>query len=520
VWVDLLADEILKTRAEERHVINDAKSPSGRVHVGSLRGVILHDCVARALRERGMNVDYIYGYDDYDPMDGLPPGRDDLATYLGLPLCDVPSPDPDVASSFARYYADDFTRVFNRLGSTPRVYWTSDLYRSGAFDEAIRAALDRAQEIIEIDRAISGSRKAERHPIQVICENCGKIGTTVVLGWDGDQVAYACRPDKVTWAKGCGFEGRRSPFGGASKLQYVTEWAAKWSLFQVTVEGAGKDHMTRGGSFDRAGAIVEAVYGYPRPFAIPYEWVLIGGRKMASSKGVGVAAAEFVELLRPELARFTIVRPHYRQAVNFDPAGDTVPLLYDEYDKAARAYFGREADLDLARTFHYSHPAGGMKDVFRMRFTKVAHLCQIPSADLRAAAEREKGGRLTEEDLAELDARVADARRWLQTYAPPSYRFEVQTTLPEAAGALSGQQRAFLADMVPLVEQGLDGEALHAAIHELKGRHGLAPKAAFGAIYQVFLGKESGPQAGWFLAALDRAFVVRRLRAAATGRRE
>jgi lysyl-tRNA synthetase class 1 len=445
-------------------------------------------------------------------MDGLPAGHEDLAPYLGVPLSQVPSPEPGAAPSFARYYAGEFTRIFNRLGADPRVYWTSEMYASGAFDEPIRIALDRAEEIIEIDRAISGSRKAERHPVQVICEACGKIGTTVVLGWDGAQVHYVCRPDKVTWATGCGHEGRRSPFGGGSKLQYITEWAAKWRLLNVTVEGAGKDHMTRGGSFDRAGAIVEAVYGYPRPFSIPYEWLLVGGRKMASSKGVGVPAAEFADLLRPELARFTIVRPHYRQAVNFDPAGETIPQLYDEYDRAARAYFGHEPDPDLARTFHYSHPAGGVADVFRMRFAKVAHLCQIPSVDIAEQAELEKGRALTPADRAELDARVVDARRWLQTYAPASYRFEVQATPPPGVAGLTEAQRKFLAALAPLVEEGLSGEALHAAIHELKGQLGLAPKAAFGAIYQAFLGKDSGPQAGWFLAALDRSFVVRRLR--------
>jgi lysyl-tRNA synthetase class 1 len=515
MWVDLLAEEILKVRIETSHVVNDAKSPSGRIHVGSLRGVILHDCVARALRERGVSVEFVYGYDDYDPLDSVPAGCESLAPYLGLPLCRVPSPDPEAAPSFARYYADEFTRVFNRLGAHPRVYWTSDLYRSGAFDEAIRTALDRAQEIIEIDRAISGSRKAERHPVQVICEACGKIGTTVVLGWDGSLVTYTCAPDKVTWATGCGHHGRRSPFGGGSKLQYVTEWAAKWRLLGVTVEGAGKDHMTRGGSFDRAGAIVEAIYGYRRPFSIPYEWVLVGGKKMASSKGIGLPAAEFADLLRPHLARFAIVRPHYRQAVNFDPAGETIALLYDEYDRAARAYFGHEVDPDLARTFHYAHPDGGVTDVFRMRFSKVVHLSQIPSVDLYERAAVEKGAPLSEADRQELDLRLADAQRWLQTYAPAAYRLEVQPTLPAGAAALTDDQRRFLAALVPLVEQGVDGDRLHAAIHALKGAHGLSPKAAFGAIYQVFLGKDSGPQAGWFLAALDRQFVARRLREAA-----
>jgi heme O synthase-like polyprenyltransferase len=39
----------------------------------------------------------------------------------------------------------------------------------------------------------------------------------------------------------------------------------------------------------------------------------------------------------------------------------------------------------------------------------------------------------------------------------------------------------------------------------------LSPREAFGAIYRAFLGKDSGPQAGWLLAALDRRFVLGRL---------
>ena len=515
MWVDLLAEEVLRTRPEARHVVNDAKSPSGRIHVGSLRGVILHDSISRALRDRGVPTEFLYGYDDYDPFDGVPAGYEHLAPHLGRPLCDVPSPDPSAAPNFARYVADEFTRVFTRLGATPKIYWGSEMYRTGAFDEAIRIALDRGAEIMELDRAISGSRKAERHPVQVICENCGKIGTTVVTGWDGATVTYECRPDKVTWAIGCGHSGRRFPFGGASKLQYGTEWAAKWRILGVTVEGAGKDHMTRGGSWERAAAIAEGIYNYPRPFAIPYEFFLVGGRKMRSSTGVGTPAAEFAELLRPELARFAIVRPHYRQHVNFDPGGETIPALYDEFDRAAAAFAGRENDPDLARTFYYSNPAPGAEHVFRPRFTRVAHLSQIPSADLVAELEREKGAPLNDADREELMLRLADARRWLETYAPAAHRFEVQPALPAAARELSTAQRRFLGDLIALVERGASGEELHAAIHALKGQHNLTPKAAFSAIYLAFLGKESGPQAGWFLAALDRPFAVRRLKEAA-----
>ncbi len=527
MWVDVIVEDVLRTRPADQYVINDAKSPSGPIHVGSLRGVVLHDCVARGLQEQGRGFRFLYGFDDYDPMDSRPitvPAEFDR--YLGMPLSEVPSPDGR-ATSFGHYFGLAFVDVFTKLGARPHVYWTSEMYKTGEFNEAIRVALDRAEDLIQIDREISGSQKAERHPVQIVCEHCGRIGTTVVLKWDGQHVDYECRRDKVEWAQGCGHRGRRSPFDGGSKLQYIVEWAAKWKILGVTVEGAGKDHMTKGGSHDRASAMVERVFGYPRPYPIPYEWFLVGGRKMKSSKATGMPAAELVDVVRPELARFVIVRPHYRQQINFDPGGETIPSLYDDYDRAAAASFGEteaktpaeeELSRDYARTFHFCRTNGEQPRCFRMRFAKVAYLMQMPTVDIAREAERDKGAPLTDADRAELRQRMEDARRWLATYAPDHYRFQVQPSLPSVS--LDVQQREFLGQLAAVVRsrQSWSGEELHEQIHVLKNQMGLAPKQAFSAIYLVFLGKPSGPQAGWFLAALDHAFVVSRLQDAAAMR--
>lgn len=525
MWVDVIAEDVLASRPDDRYVINDAKSPSGPIHIGSLRGVVLHDCVARALWDAGREGRFLFGFDDYDPFDSRPAAvPTEFDRYLGMPLSEVPSPGGG-SESFGRHYGRGFMEVWTRIGANPQVYWTSEMYKSGRFNEAIRIALDRADELIQIDREISGSQKAERHPVQPVCEDCGRIGTTVVTGWDGREVAYECRPDKVQWAQGCGHRGRRSPFDGGSKLQYIVEWAAKWRILGVTIEGAGKDHMTRGGSHDRASAIVERVFNYPTPYPIPYEFFLVGGRKMSSSRGLGTTAAEIVEILRPELARFLLVRPHYRQQINFDPAGETIPNLYDEYDRAAAAHFGEveaktpaEADAlrDASRSFYFGRTHGEQPRCSRMRFSKVAYIMQMPTVDLMEEAAKEKGAPLTEADRTELRHRMEDARRWLRAYAPDHYRFEVQATLPPVR--FRTPQREFLARLAEVfAEQEWSGDTLHTRIHALKTELGLPPKEAFGAIYLAFLGKESGPQAGWFLAALDRRFVLERLREAALG---
>jgi len=526
MWVDALVDAILAERTGP-FIVNDSWTPSGLVHVGSLRGVILHDAVTRGLRERGQETRFLYGFDDYDPFDAVPAGLAEsfFAPHLGKPLCDVPWVD-GTSPSFADRYTSEFQEMIHKTGCRPEFYRTSDLYRAGTFDQAIRLVLDHAEEIVRIERAITGSTRAERHPIQVVCERCGRIATTVVLGWDGEGVSYECRPDKVAWARGCGHVGRRSPFRGGAKMTFRTEWAAKWWLFGVKVEGAGKDHMTRGGTYDTASAVARQIFGITPPYPIPYEWIYLGGKKMSGSAGRGVPARELLDVLRPELVRFLIVRTHHRSAIDFRPGGETIPRLYDEYDRAAAAYFGElhprtpgEADdvRDLARTFHYAWLLDAPPQPFyRPRFVRVAYLVQMPHVDIEAVVEREKGAPLTEQDRTELLARIRDAQRWLARWAPDRYRFTVQPHLPEAAQRLSPAQRALLARLADFLEATQpSGEAIQARIHQLKTELGLSPEEAFGAVYLAFLGRGSGPQAGWFLAALDRTFVIGRLREAA-----
>jgi len=517
MWVDLLVDNLL-ARAPGPHVINDAKTPSGHVTVAHLRGVLMHECIARALGDRSVPTTFVYGFDDYDPMDDLPPSLPEYAQYMGRPLAVIPAPPGAQAPSYARYFADEFEGVFRRLGARPEVYRTSEMYRAGRFDPGIRLALDRVAEVREIWREVTSSRRIDEGwwPVQVLCERCGRIGTTNIVGWDGEAVEYVCAPDKVTWAQGCGHRGRRSPFGGGAKLLYRMEWPAKWDALGVTVEGAGKDHMTRGGSHDVAVAISERIFGRPAPYAFAYEFLLYGGKKMSTSKAVGATAAEILDVLREELARFLIVRPHPRKQVDFDPYGDTIPNLYDEYDRAAAAYFGEVANEDLARTFYFSRVAGEQPRCYRPRFAKVAQLMQIPSVDVAEAVARDKQAPLTEADRAELERRIEDARRWLASYAPESAKFEVRAALPEGAARLSPAQRQYLARVADaMAERPWTGEELHAQLHALKQEMGLSPREAFGAVYEALLGKESGPQAGWLLAALDPGFVQTRLREAA-----
>ena len=90
--------------------------------------------------------------------------------------------------------------------------------------------------------------------------------------------------------------------------------------------------------------------------------------------------------------------------------------------------------------------------------------------------------------------------------------------MPDAVADLAPDQRAFLGGLadtltaLPATEWV--GEGLQSAIFAAAQERGLGAGAGFAALYAAFLGRPSGPRAGWLLASLDRPFVVDRLRAA------
>ncbi len=293
-----------------------------------------------------------------------------------------------------------------------------------------------------------------------------------------------------------------------------------WDFFNVTYEEGGKDLLTAGGSRDRANEIYRSVWKREPPAGLQHEFLTIGGKKMATSKGIGASAVELVELYPGELVRFLMLRTHPKRAVEFDPAGNTLPRLYDEYDRCAEAFL-EDPQSDLGKVWKLSQVREDAAPIiFRVRFGTVADWLQIPSIEPHAEAEKRKKAPLTEAETRDLEARIALARTWLERWAPDEARFAVAQTLPPAAATLTDQQRAFLERAALEIGRITDPEQLQERLYEIAKEVGLTTpegkvsRDAFGAVYLTFIGKPNGPRAAWLLTTLDPSFVTARLREA------
>lgn len=515
-WLDEVTDEILKTYpGKKEFIVRDEKTLSGRVHVGSLRGLVLHGLIAQALRERGVKARFIFEFNDADPMDGLPVYLDakKFKQHMGKPLRDVPSPDAS-AKNLPEYFGNEFREVIDSLGLEVEYTLGGKKYDAGEYDPWIVKAMENESRIRQIYKEVSGSVKPDDwHPLQVVCENCGKLGSTKVIDWDGKMATYVCEPDMVKWAKGCGHKGKIAPFKGKGKLPWKVEWPVKWEIYNVDVEGSGKDHGASGGSHDIGVRIAGEVFKTRVPVDIPYEFFLFGGAKMSSSKGEGAMAYEIYKILPPELIRFLMIRSRPNQPIEFDPNDETIPRLFDRYDECADHYFKKveEVNKDFARAFYFSQlDPKKIKDVYRPRFSRLVFMVQMPHLEIEAEVAKLKGSKLSAADKSELEKRLRYVKQWLEKYAPESVKFEVLKQCPKVA--LSTDQKDFLSKVADELKKDQSGEELHAAIHAIRKASPLQARDAFAAIYLSLIGKESGPQAGWFLDALDRDFVIQRFK--------
>ena len=526
MWID----KIIKPLSGPQ-IINDSKTPSGRVHVGSLRGVLIHDAILRELRNKGIPATFLYGVDDYDPMDGMPadaPSK--LLEHMGRPLCQVPAPDGSTATDMADHYIQEFLAIFKELQVDANVYRMRDIYQSGRFNTAIDTILRQAATVRTIYQTVSGAQRPDNwYPFQVICPQCGKIGTTVVTAYDGQEVSYRCQPDLVKWVQGCGNQGKISPFDGRGKLPWKLEWAAKWVTLGITLEGAGKDHCTKGGSRDIASAVLRQIFQQQPPLNVPYEFFLVSGAKMSSSKGIGSTARDMANFLPPEILRFLMVGSDPKKAVNFNTSLSYMAKLFNDYDRHLLQGGGGEENSARMLALAKCSPTS---DCYRpVAFQLISTLIQLPHVNLWQALEKQAAqttaGCETEKPIATPwssndkihgEQRVKAAAYWLANFASPEETFAIQTKLPDSAQTLTTSQRAFLHHLAHLLEE-IDtpengtGGSVQTLIFDAARAISIAPADAFQAIYQVLLGKDRGPKAGNLIPFIDRTFVIQRFRA-------
>ncbi|WP_273466847.1 lysine--tRNA ligase, partial [Methanothrix sp.] len=461
------------------------------------REVMTAEAVYRALLDRGVQARLIYIADTFDRLRRLYPFLpESFNEHIGKPLSEIPCPE-GCCASYADHFLTPFLKSMERLGIRPEVYRADVLYKEGKYNDAIKTAFSRKDDIARILKEVSGRAVPEGWcPFDAICKACGRTNTTHVTGFDLDAetVDYVCS---------CGSQGTVSMAGGG-KLVWRVDWPARWPIFRVTVEPFGKDHATAGGSYDTGKRISEEIYGYPAPFPMVYEWIhLKGVGAMHSSTGIVVTIQEMLDVVPPEVLRYLIIRNKPEKHIEFDPG---LPLLslVDEYDQRK----GDERAIELSNV----SKSGPFEIPFRHMVTAV-QIARGDEEQLFVALKRSGYDVISRRE--EILGRARNVLVWLEKYAPKYVKFQLQETLPAAVNNLSPAERQALGLLAGRIEDKSAAE-IHDLVYVVAKEMDLDSKKFFQAIYLTFLGDRQGPKVGWFLASLDRDFVRSRLAAAAS----
>lgn len=509
-WADVLADELLKKQI--KHVLATGITPSGPIHIGNMREILTTDAVYRCLIEKGGDAEFIYICDDYDPLRKVYPHLPaSYAQHVGKALSEIPCLCGN-HKSYADHYLVSFLGSLHEIGVNPRVYRASEMYKKGEYNESIQIALEKRNKIKNILETLSGRQMPNDWlPYNVKCEICGRFSTTHPCFYEYPTVEYNCD---------CGHVGeidiRKS---GQGKLPWRVDWPARWRMLGVTFEPCGKDHATTGGTRETGAKISEEIYRYSPPGLLVYEFIMLKGKgAMHSSKGTAVSGEEMLKMTPPEVLRFLIMRTQPNRHIVFD-SGLGLLTLIDEYDKEEEVYFGEEVSLkgmkEFKRIYELSQPYHIPKTMpLHLPYRHLVTLSQMANTWPKVKEILLRTGQipklLKKEDEEHLKQRVENVRYWLTIFAPEEVKFEIKEKLPIMN--LTKEQHIFLSLFKKTIPNlTWNPETIHNEIYMISEKIKIPIKIAFSAIYQIFLGQEKGPRAGFFLSNLEKQFVLNRI---------
>ncbi len=532
-WVSRFADEVIaeaERRAPGKPVVcASGLSPSGPVHLGNLREVMTPHLVADEIRRRGVEVEHLISWDDYDRFRKVPAGIDpSWAEHIGKPLTAVPAPPGSRFPNWAEHFKAAMIDSLAELGVEYRGISQTEMYTSGAYRDQVLLAMRERNKIDEIlDRyrtkgrpagapakngkqgpkmdeadaaaaaeAAEGSGAADEddggagagyYPYKPYCAQCGKDFTTVTSYDDATTaMTYVCQQDGFTETVTLSEFHR-------GKLVWKVDWPMRWAY----------------------------EFGGTQPIGPMYAFVGISGQaKMSSSRGGAPTPGDALEIMEAPLLRWMYARrrPNQSFKIAFDAE---IQRMYDEWDAlTAKIAAGTAPPADAAAHDRAVRTAGRAlpQTPLPVAYRTLASIADITTGNdeqtLRILADLDPERPVT--DLAQVRPRLAKAQTWVLTQLAPEARTQVRTEPDkDLLATLDDTQR----ESLRLLAAGLDAnwslDGLSTLVYGVpKTMAGLPPdtkptqelkvaqRAFFVLLYRLLIGKETGPRLPTLLLAV------------------
>ena len=502
-WADVVAEKLLESGSE--HVISSGITPSGPIHLGSMREILTADAIVKAVNDKGGKARLVYVADNADPLRKVYPFLDEekYKELVGFPLAEIPAPKGD--ESYDQYFLRPFFEALERVGVYPEVVDNYQFYQEGKFEECTKRIIDQTKTARKILENVSGRQLPKDWFPWTFKDNDGRLCTGKVTKYDWPY---------VTFENDNGEEVTNNMAKGEGKLPWRLDWPSKWKVLGVTFEAFGKDHATKGGSYDTGKEIIEKILGSKVPHHIVYEWINLKGKgAMHSSTGLAIPAEEMLRMAPPEVIRWLIMQPQPNRHIDFDPGLGLLNSV-DKYDRTEQDFYDKKLEENSTRAFELSQIESLSKNKPQvLPYRHLVTLTQSKDGNDEIIATLRRTGYINNLDRngrKRLETRTKCIEGWLEKHAPESVKFVIQKEPPKIEFNKEDLKRINQL-REKMSEVGWTPDEIHDSFYELQEASKTPAKEYFRIMYSVILGKEKGPRLGFFLATMERDFVTERL---------
>ena len=502
-WADVVAEKLLESGKE--HVISSGITPSGPIHLGSMREILTADAIVRSVNNKGGKAKLIYVADNADPLRKVYPFLDSekYEEFVGRPLAEIPAPEGD--GSYDQYFLEPFFAALGNVGVYPEVVDNYQYYKEGKFNSCIKSIMESSNAVREILETVSGRQLPKEWTPWTFKNNNGVLcnGSLVNYEWP-----------YITFKNAEGKEVTNNLSKGEGKLPWRLDWPSKWKILGVTFEAFGKDHATKGGSFDTGKLITRDILNSKEPHHIVYEWINLKGHGvMHSSTGLAISAEEMLKMAPPEVIRWLIMQPQPNRHIDFDPGLGLLNSV-DKYDRLEQDYYKQNTEENSARAFELSQIENRIREESQiLSYRQLVTLVQSKNGYEEIVETLKRTGEienLNDYESKQLRSRIACIRGWLKTQAPDNIKFEIQK-IPPKLEIDSNIIKRITELKIKMNSIDWNPETIHDSFYELQEDNDTPAKEYFNIMYQIILGKNRGPRLGFFLATMEKEFVIKRL---------
>jgi len=362
---------------------------------------------------------------------------------------------------------------------------STDLYKSGFFNETLKLILKKYKDIMGIIIPTLGKERQKTYsPFLPICPDTNAVLEIPVLEIDEKN-------SKIIFDNS-GKKLEKSILDGNCKLQWKVDWAMRWYALDVDFEMYGKDLIE---SAILSTKIIK-ILGKNNPCGFAYELFLDEkGEKISKSKGNGITIDEWLEYASPEsLSLFMYQNPKRAKKLY----REIVPKAVDEYlDFIEKGKNQNELQMLLNPVWHV-HNGIIPKENTIMTFSMLLNLVEASNAsskELLWKFVKKYKPNILEKEHPIFDKLIEYAIKYFNDVIKKSKKYKKPNV----------EEKKALESLVLVLEKCTDEmqpEEIQTQIYTVGKENGYKENLRdwFRLIYEVVFGDENGPRMGFFIS--------------------